>query len=201
MRFSWWTAEESGLLGATYYVSQQPQSELDKIRLMLDFDMMASPNYAIQVYDGDGSAYGETGPPGSAEAEHEFERFFTQEMGLNSTQIEFDGRSDYGPFLSAGVATGGIAGGAEGVKTVAEQAMFGGVAGEWYDKNYHQVGDNASNLNMGCWITMTKAIAHMTATFARSFELLPANTAATRLARREHAKRMSDKAVGKTWGV
>ncbi|KAH9215505.1 putative leucine aminopeptidase 2 [Leptodontidium sp. 2 PMI_412] len=201
VRFSWWTAEESGLLGASYYVSQSPQSELDKIRLMLDFDMMASPNYAFQVYDGDGSAFGESGPPGSAEAEYEFERFFVEEMGENFTQIEFDGRSDYGPFLEAGVATGGIACGAEGVKTVEEAAMFGGVAGEWYDKNYHQVGDTVKNLNMGAWIVMTKSIAHMTATFARSFDLLPPNTKANKEKRIEHAKRMSAKAVGKTWGI
>lgn len=64
VRFSWWSGEEEGLLGATYYVSQQPQSELDKIRLMLDFDMMASPNYAYQIYDGDGSAFGVSNPRG-----------------------------------------------------------------------------------------------------------------------------------------
>lgn len=168
---------------------------------MLDFDMMASPNYAFQVYDGDGSAYGESGPPGSAEAEYEFERFFVEEMGENFTQIEFDGRSDYGPFLEAGVATGGIACGAEGVKTVAEAAMFGGQAGVWYDVNYHGVGDTVKNLNMGAWIIMTKSIAHMTATFARSFDLLPPNTPANKQKRMEHAKRMSAKAVGKTWGI
>src|SRR4051812_35973810 len=120
-----WAAEEEGLLGAAYYVSQLEQAELDKIRLLLDFDMMASPNYAFQIYDGDGSAFGETGPPGSAEAEAAFTDFFVNEMHENYTQIEFDGRSDYGPFLAAGVAAGGIAGGAEGIKTVEEQAMFG----------------------------------------------------------------------------
>lgn len=72
VRFSWWTAEEEGLLGAGYYVNSLNQTEKDKIRLMLDFDMMASPNYAFQIYDGDGSAFGLTGPPGSAEAEKEF---------------------------------------------------------------------------------------------------------------------------------
>lgn len=35
VRFSWWSAEESGLLGAGYYVSTASQEELDKIRLML----------------------------------------------------------------------------------------------------------------------------------------------------------------------
>jgi Zn-dependent M28 family amino/carboxypeptidase len=197
VRFAWWAAEEEGLLGADYYVSQAPQSELDKIRLMLDFDMMASPNYAYQVYDGDGSTFGESGPPGSAEAEHEFERYFVEEAGLNFTTIEFDGRSDYGPFLTAGVATGGIACGAEGIKTVEEAAMFGGKAGVAYDVCYHSACDNASNLNVGAWIQMTKAIAHMTATFARSFDLLPPKTEQAKAKRMAFAKAMSDKATGK----
>ncbi|KAF2181525.1 leupeptin-inactivating enzyme 1 precursor [Zopfia rhizophila CBS 207.26] len=173
VRFSWWTAEEEGLLGATYYVSQLSQSEKDKIRLFLDFDMMASPNYAFQIYDGDGSAFNLTGPPGSAEAEAEFTHYFSNIAGLNHTEIEFDGRSDYGPFLEAGIAAGGIAGGAEGIKTEEEQAMFGGAAGIPYDVNYHQDGDTTNNLNYECWIEMTRAIAHMTATYARSFESLP----------------------------
>jgi aminopeptidase Y len=102
-----WSAEESGLLGSAYYVSTLNQTELDKIRLLLNFDMMASPNYAFQIYDGDGSVFGVTGPPGSAEAETAFTQFFVEEMHQNYTQIEFDGRSDYSPFLEAGVAAGG----------------------------------------------------------------------------------------------
>jgi Zn-dependent M28 family amino/carboxypeptidase len=198
-----WSAEEEGLLGAAYYVSQAPQSELDKIRLMLDFDMMASPNFAFQIYDGDGSAYGLSGPPGSAEAEAAFTQFFVEEMHENYTQIEFDGRSDYGPFLEAGVATGGIACGAEAIKTVEEAVMFGGEAGVAYDVNYHAAGDTVENLNMAAWIVMTKAIAHMTATYARSFDSLPlkAETAKAKRVALESRNALNDKAYGKTWGI
>jgi Zn-dependent M28 family amino/carboxypeptidase len=177
VRFSWWTAEEAGLLGAEYYVHELPQEERDKIRLMLDFDMMASPNYAIQIYDGDGSAYNLSGPAGSAEAEHEFASYFDS-IGLNHTEIEFDGRSDYGPFLEAGIAAGGIAGGAEGIKTEAEAEMFGGGAGVPYDVNYHEDGDTVNNLNLEAWIEFTRAIAHMTATYAVSFDGIPLRDAA-----------------------
>lgn len=169
---------------------------------MLDFDMMASPNYAFQIYDGDGSAYGESGPPGSGEAEAAFAQFFAEEMHQNFTQIEFDGRSDYGPFLEAGVATGGIACGAEAIKTEEEAEMFGGEAGVAYDINYHAVGDNVSNLNMGAWIIMTKAIAHMTATYARSFDSLPPRAESVKAKRMAlETRTMSDKAYGKTWGI
>jgi Zn-dependent M28 family amino/carboxypeptidase len=172
VRFSWWTAEEAGLLGAEYYVKQLSQAEKNKIRLLLDFDMMASPNYAYQIYDGDGSAYNLTGPPGSAEAEHEFAAWFDS-VGLNHTEIEFDGRSDYGPFLEAGIAAGGIAGGAEGIKTQEEFEMFGGGAGVPYDVNYHENGDTVNNLNLDAWIVFTRAIAHMTAKYAISWDGIP----------------------------
>lgn len=172
VRFSWWTAEEAGLLGAEYYVKQLTQAEKDKIRLLLDFDMMASPNFAYQIYDGDGSAYNLTGPSGSAEAEHEFAAYFDS-IGLNHTEIEFDGRSDYGPFLEAGIAAGGIAGGAEGIKTQEEFEMFGGGAGVPYDVNYHEDGDTVNNLNLEAWIEFSRAIAHMTAKYAVSWEGIP----------------------------
>ncbi|KAF2705406.1 Zn-dependent exopeptidase [Pleomassaria siparia CBS 279.74] len=180
VRFSWWTAEEEGLLGASYYVAQLPQAEKDKIRLFLDFDMMASPNFAYQIYDGDGSAYNLTGPAGSAEAEKEFTNYFTNIAKLNHTEIEFDGRSDYGPFLEAGIAAGGIAGGAEGLKTEEEVLLFGGAAGVQYDVNYHEDGDTVDNLNHECWIEMSRAIAHMVATYAQSFDSLPSKKAARR---------------------
>ncbi|KAL6703350.1 hypothetical protein ACN47E_009768 [Coniothyrium glycines] len=176
VRFSWWTGEEAGLLGAEFYVHELSQAEKDKIRLLLDFDMMASPNFAYQIYDGDGSAFNLTGPAGSAEAEHEFAAYFDS-IGLNHTEIEFDGRSDYGPFLEAGIAAGGIAGGAEGIKTAEEAEMFGGGAGVPYDVNYHEDGDTVNNLNLDAWIEFSRAIAHMTATYAISFDSIPPRNA------------------------
>jgi len=179
-------------------VSELTQEELDQQRLVLDFDMMASPNFAYQIYDGDGSSYNLSGPAGSAEAEHEFEFYFSKIAGLNFTSIEFDGRSDYGPFLEAGVASGGIACGAEGIKTVEEQAMFGGEAGVAYDINYHGTYDDIKNVNGEAWIEMSKAIAHMTAKYARSWESIPPRKAKrSSIAKRE----VTAKSVGKTWGI
>jgi Zn-dependent M28 family amino/carboxypeptidase len=191
VRFSWWTAEEAGLLGAEYYVKQLSQAEKDKIRLLLDFDMMASPNFAYQIYDGDGSAFNLTGPAGSAEAEHEFAAYFDS-IGLNHTEIEFDGRSDYGPFLEAGIAAGGIAGGAEGIKTQEEYEMFGGGAGVPYDVNYHENGDTVNNLNLEAWIEFTRAIAHMTAKYALSWESVPPRNATKARKRSENYGRMKE---------
>jgi carboxypeptidase Q len=129
VRFSWWSAEEEGLLGAEAYVTSLPQSELDKIRLYLNFDMIASPNFYYGIYDGDGSTFGISGAPGSAEAEKLFEDFFHIDEDLPHAPSEFNGRSDYGPFLDAGIPCGGLDTGAEGIKTEEEAAIFGGTAG------------------------------------------------------------------------
>jgi carboxypeptidase Q len=134
--------------------------------------MLASPNYVYAIYDGDGSAFNISGPPGSAPAEKLFEDYFRNEVGLNYIPTAFDSRSDYAAFAAAGVPVGGLFTGAEGVKTAEEQVLFGGKAGVAYDINYHGAGDNVANVNVGAWIQNTKAIAHAVATYGISFESL-----------------------------
>ena len=59
VRFAWWGAEESGLLGSHAYVDEQvAERHLDEVALYLNFDMVASPNYIFMVYDGDESRLG-----------------------------------------------------------------------------------------------------------------------------------------------
>lgn len=173
IRFGWWSGEEEGLLGAEHYVSTLSQDERDKIRLYINFDMIASPNFVYQIYDGDGSAFNVSGPPGSAEVEKLWEDYYKNEAGIPTGPTAFDGRSDYGPFLDADIAAGGLTSGADGVKTAAEVALYGGTAGQIYDPNYHTARDTLENLNVGVWIQLAKGIAHAVATYARSFETLP----------------------------
>ena len=40
IRFMWWGAEENGLVGSSYYARNLSQSEVDKIDVMLDYDML-----------------------------------------------------------------------------------------------------------------------------------------------------------------
>ncbi|KAL8869982.1 MAG: hypothetical protein Q9198_007744, partial [Flavoplaca austrocitrina] len=178
IRFVWVSAEEFGLLGSTYYVAQLSDAEKAKIRLNLNFDMIASPNYKYGIYDGDGSTFGVAGAPGSAQAEKLFQDYFTNDAGLKYVANEFDGRSDYAAFQDAGIPAGGLFTGAEDIKTPEEVALFGGQAGVAYDKNYHQAGDNVGNLNMDAFIQNDKAIAHAVATYGRSFESIPPRTPA-----------------------
>lgn len=79
--------------------------------------MIASPNFGYFIYDGDGSAYNLTGPAGSDHIEHLFEDYFKKDARLPTQPSAFDGRSDYGPFLEAGIPSGGLFTGAEVVKT------------------------------------------------------------------------------------
>lgn len=172
VRFGFWSAEEVGLVGSTEYVASLSTEEIDKIALYLNFDMLASPNYVYAIYDGDGSAFNVSGPPGSAAAEKLFEDYFNTQANVSHVATEFDSRSDYAAFAEAGIAVGGLFTGAEGIKTEQEAALFGGTAGVAYDVNYHGAGDNATNVNLEAWTVNTKAIAHAVATYARSFESL-----------------------------
>ena len=114
VRFAFWAAEEIGLLGSDQYVEGLTPVQRDRIRLYLNFDMVGSPNYAYKLYDGDDSdATGSpAGPPGSAEIEDQLEAFFDS-RNLPHNGTDFDGRSDYGPFITAGIPAGGIFTGAE----------------------------------------------------------------------------------------
>ncbi|KAJ5084999.1 hypothetical protein N7532_009770 [Penicillium argentinense] len=172
VRFFFWTAEEFGLLGSEYYTSHLTPNELSKIKLYLNFDMIASPNYALMIYDGNGDAFNQTGPPGSAQIEALFENYFTAHH-LPYIATAFDGRSDYDGFISRGIPAGGIFTGAEGVKTETEAKLFGGQANISYDENYHAAGDNFTNLNHEAFLINSKATAFAVATYANSLDSIP----------------------------
>ncbi|MET0863491.1 MAG: M28 family metallopeptidase [Nakamurella sp.] len=168
LRFAFWGAEESGLLGSTYYVSQLNDNQLAKIYANLNFDMLGSPNYVRFVYDGDGSGDpAAAGPPGSAQIEAIFDSYFASQ-NLATEPTDFDGRSDYGPFIEAGIPAGGLFSGAEGVKTAEQAAIFGGTAGAAYDPCYHQACDNLNNLSTKALYELGDAAAHSILTLAKT---------------------------------
>jgi Zn-dependent M28 family amino/carboxypeptidase len=178
IRFAWWGAEELGLLGSEFYVADlqaTDPAELDRISAYLNFDMVGSPNFARFVYDGDDSdAVGApAGPEGSAAIEDVFQTFYT-ERGLAYEGTDFTGRSDYGPFIAAGVdiPSGGLFTGAEGVKTPEQAARYGGTAGVAFDENYHEAGDTIANVNDEVLDQNADAIAYATYTLATSTELV-----------------------------
>ncbi|GGO83326.1 M28 family metallopeptidase [Nonomuraea cavernae] len=165
VRFAFWGAEEFGLLGSEHYVSTLTEEERAKIALYLNFDMIASPNYTFGIYDGDGDAFGTAGPEGSAKIEEDFEKFFAG-RGLPFTATAFTGRSDYGPFIAAGIPAGGLFTGAEQLKTAEEAAIFGGTAGIPLDPCYHSACDDIRNISDKALDVNSDAIATLVATYA-----------------------------------
>eukprot|EP01051_Picozoa_sp_SAG22_P005669 SAG22_NODE_343_length_11944_cov_15.500042_3_plen_728_part_00 len=157
VRFCWWGAEEEGLVGSHWYVDHLSDAEIDEIAVNLNYDMVGSPNYVIGVYngssllDGGGAEELRTGgygqALGSAALQTMYQSYIETVVGSPHVPVEFNGRSDYGPFLERGIACSGLETGAEKIKTAAERAMFGGIANAAYDPCYHQFCDSIDNVS------------------------------------------------------
>ncbi|MGI9305089.1 MAG: M28 family metallopeptidase [Gammaproteobacteria bacterium] len=167
VRFAWWGAEESGLVGSDFYVLGLSDEERNKIRMYLNYDMVGSPNFARFIYDGDGSGFGLAGPAGSAAIEALFEDYFArQRLPTEPTEISF--RSDYAAFFDAGIPFGGLFTGAEGIKTEEQVALYGGTPGDQYDPCYHLACDTFDNISLTALRQNSKAAAHALAVYAFS---------------------------------
>jgi Zn-dependent M28 family amino/carboxypeptidase len=172
VRFAFWGAEESGLVGSEYYVSQLSKRGIKDIALNLNFDMLASENYALFVYDGDGSDTPDAGPNGSANIEDIFVDYFASQ-DLPTYPTALDGRSDYDSFAAVGIPVGGLFTGADGVKTEEQAAIYGGTAGEQYDRNYHTPNDTLANADLEALDLMSDGVAHTVLTFAMTTSAVP----------------------------
>ena len=168
IRFAWWGAEEFNLLGSEFYVDSLSDAEFAKILANLNHDMIASPNFVRFVYDGDGSDTATAGPPGSAQIEQIFLDWFDSQ-GLATDPTAFDGRSDYGPFIARGAPAGGLFTRCRRESRRQAQAdVYGGVAGEAYDRCYHQACDTISNLNNTAFDQMSDGAATALVTLANT---------------------------------
>jgi Zn-dependent M28 family amino/carboxypeptidase len=165
VRFAWWGAEESGLVGSDFYVANLTDAERANIALYLNFDMVGSPNFVRFILDGDGSGFGLAGPDGSAAIEALFEDFYA-DRGLASEPTQIDFRSDYAAFFENDIPFGGLFTGAEGRKTAEQQAIYGGTVGEQYDPCYHAACDTLGNFNAKVLDLNADAIAFATLTYA-----------------------------------
>jgi len=167
VRFAFWGAEESGLVGSQFYVDSLTAREIKNTAVNLNFDMVGSPNFVRFVYDGDASDTASLGSTGSGVVEDVFVDYFDSQ-GLASEPTAFDGRSDYDAFITVGIPAGGTFTGAEGIKTAAEAAVYGGTAGIAYDPCYHAVCDTIANLSSTALDQMSDAAAHATLVFAET---------------------------------
>ena len=177
VRFIWFSGEEQGLLGSTFYADQLTKKQVAGTSVMLDFDMLASPNFAKLIYDGNGSEFDVSGPNGSGTIEKVFQDFFDA-RGSYTERIPFDGRSDYDEFTVVGIPAGGIFTGAEVHKTPFQQSKWGGVVADGlagqFDPCYHLACDSyginghPDNINDTVLSEMSDAVAHAVLTFAQT---------------------------------
>lgn len=162
-------------------------TQLNKIKLYLNFDMIGSPNYIFGVMDGDLSdtkdspdnAYtGDFKPPfGTSDIELRFNQFFT-DKGEGTIPQALSKRSDYAGFADWGVAFGGLFTGAEKTKTAEEVVKFGGEIDVAYDHCYHQACDDLNNISQKALYVNTQALAYVTTYYAMSKTLFPAEVSA-----------------------
>jgi len=140
--------------------------------LNLNFDMIGSPNFQRGVFN---ASSGQTDFPtvvnGSSVIQELFEAYFTKE-NINYTLIPFNGRSDYGSFISARIPAGGLATGAEVKKTPEGRVQFGGFANTAFDPCYHQSCDTLDNINVPALRDMASAAAYVLQQLAQDEELV-----------------------------
>ena len=179
VRFALWSAEEEGLLGSRHYVAGLSAAERDQLALYLNFDMIGSPNHGVFVHTpeaGPGAQAGggrqaTTADPEVLAAISADLTAFLEARGDAPAPVGFDGRSDYAPFLEAGIPAGGAFTGAEGIKTETEAARWGGTPGEPFDPCYHEACDDHANIDLAALESGVKLIAHAVGSYA---ERLPA---------------------------
>ena len=90
---------------------------------------------------------------------------------------DVDGRSDYAPFIEAGIPSGGLFTGAEELKTPEQAALWGGRAGAPYDRCYHQACDTLANIDRLAFDRMVDTVAYGVGLFAVDLGGVPARAA------------------------
>ncbi|MCK7621804.1 M20/M25/M40 family metallo-hydrolase [Streptomyces sp. RS10V-4] len=163
VRFAWWAAEEKGLAGSQYYVDQLTAAEKAHTALYLNLEMIASPNFARMVYNGQ-TATGPA-PAGSTRISDLVTGYFARQK-LPTIGLVLDGRSDHTAFVNAGIPSGGVNAGADTVKSQEWADLFGGTAGQMLDPCYHQACDVLGGINKTILDQNARAMAWAVGRFA-----------------------------------
>jgi Zn-dependent M28 family amino/carboxypeptidase len=163
------------LLGSDYHIRQAKNSPIVGERLSdylinLNYDMLGSPNYIFGIYDGK-TARNDTPSqalPGSNKITALFRDWFIGQ-NLPWDYTDLNGRSDYGPFLAAGIVAGGLFSGADETKTAEQRSRYehqlgqgrGGLAGAILDPCYHRACDTVDNIDQFGYEKMVQAAAYI----------------------------------------
>ena len=173
VRFVFWGADQDGPNGAMDYVFGLDPDRLNDIALYLDFVMLGSANAGFFTDDGD-----QSGPPGAGisaadvpEGSAGIERTlggYLYLAGKRPADMPLSTRTDYHPFMVAGVPIGGMTGGASQTKTTVQARLWGGQAGVWFDPNYQSARDTVDNINREALGVMGSGVAYAVGSYAES---------------------------------
>ena len=163
VRFAFFGNEEDGAEGSTGYVEGLSSDDREKIKLYLNIDMVASPNGGYLVQGGVGDDDETAGPSGSATIGRVLADQLTKAGASAPEIIEFVG-DDESAFVEAGIPAGGAENGDAKRKTAEQARIWGGQAGQVFDRCYHQACDRIDNVNhevLGRYLTATAGtLAH-----------------------------------------
>jgi Zn-dependent M28 family amino/carboxypeptidase len=173
VRFVFWGADQDGPNGAMDYVFGLDPERLNDIALYLDFVMLGSANAGFFTDDGD-----QSGPPGAGitaadvpEGSAGIERTlggYLYLAGERPADMPLSTRTDYHPFMVAGVPIGGMTGGASQTKTTVQARLWGGQPGVSFDPNYQSARDTVANLNREALRVMGSGVAYAVGCYAES---------------------------------
>ena len=181
VRFCWWGAEEIGLLGSKDHMNRAKTSSVVGERVQdylinFNYDMIASPNFMFGIYDGETARKYRLldSLAGSNKVTALFREWF-ENQSLPWDYTNFDGRSDYSPFLAEDIVAGGLFTGYDGMKTTEQcdryarmlGAGLGGISGITYDPCYHLACDSIENINVFAYEKMVQAAAYALETLGR----------------------------------
>ena len=173
VRFVFWGADQDGPNGAMDYVFGLDPERLNDIALYLDFVMLGSANAGFFTDDGDQSGPPGAGiaaadvPEGSAGIERTLGAYLYLD-GKRPADMPLSTRTDYHPFMVAGVPIGGMTGGASQTKTTVQARLWGGQAGVWFDPNYQSARDTVGNINREALGVMGSGVAYAVGYYAES---------------------------------
>ncbi|KAL2194220.1 peptidase-like protein [Corynascus similis CBS 632.67] len=146
IRFAWWAAEESGLVGSLYYTSHLTEAEADRIKYYFNYDMIGSPQPEYGIASNDNSGVG----PDLLEE-------YLVAQGKEVVHGGFGSGSDFVGFLELGIPTASLHTG----------------AGAPFDECYHQACDDLDNIHWEALTINAKAAARAAARLALSLDGVP----------------------------
>ena len=173
VRLAWWGAEEyRGYPGSSHYVEElEDEDETDTIAAYLNFDMVASPNHVIALYDAHDTDTRLDVPEGSAGLMAVFTDYFdSRDEPWVTTGWNYE--SDQVAFAEADIPVGGLFTGSNERKSSREARLFGGEAGQPRDPNYHSPGDDMGNVAPETLELTTDAMFHAAVTLGQDISSL-----------------------------